>query len=127
MAGQQEIKRAAQAVDVGPQIDLVAVDGLLGRKIVGRAEHVFVVGDGQRGLLVVREQGQAQVENLHHPLLIDQQVGGLHVAVNQAGIVGVLEALGGLGDVVAGHSQRQRPIVLDDVLQVWPSMNSITM
>ena len=51
-------------------------------------------------VLVVGEAGQAQVEHLDHALRVDQQVGGLDVAVDQAGLVGVLQAVGRLADVV---------------------------
>ena len=49
---------------------------------------------------------------------IDQQVGRLDVAVDQAGQVGVGQALGGLADVLGGAGVAQRPFRLDDLLQV---------
>ena len=42
-AGEQEVERGAQAVDVGPDVHGVAVDGLLGGEVVGRAQDVLVV------------------------------------------------------------------------------------
>ena len=53
MTGEQEIQRAAQTIDVGPFIDRVAVASLLRRQIVGRAKHIFFVGDGQRCLFAI--------------------------------------------------------------------------
>ena len=74
------------------------------------------------------EAGQAHVEDLDHvaavycPLLVrgDQQVGRLDVPVNHRPVVGVLEAEGGLPDVGAGHGDRQRAAVLDQLGQVHP-------
>jgi len=43
---------------------------------------------------------------------------GLDVAVDQAGLVGVLQAQDGLADVVGGADGIHRPAALDDLLQV---------
>ena len=66
--------RATETVDVGASIDGVAVECLLGSQIIGRAEHVFVVSDRQRGLLAIRELGQPQIEDFDRALEIDQQI-----------------------------------------------------
>ena len=92
MPGQHVIERAAEAVDVGPMIDRMAVERLFGGQIIGRAQHVFVVGDRQRRFVGVGELGQSQIENFDGPLQIDQQVGRLDVAMDQARFVGVLQA-----------------------------------
>ena len=127
MAGQQEIQRTAQAVDVGPGVDAVAVQGLLRGKIVGRAQHVFVEGHGKRGVLVAGESGQAQIEHFDHFLLIDQQIGRFDVAVDQAGLVGMGQSVGRLADVVGGDKIIQRAFVFDQsAARSRPSTYSIT-
>ena len=108
MAGEQKIQRAAQAVDVGPGVHGVAVHSLLGRQVVRRAQHVFAVGPRQRTGLLVAEAGQPHVENLDHALGVNQQISRLDVAVDQPGVVRMLQPASGLGDVVSGYLVIQR-------------------
>ena len=100
MPREQEIQRAAQTVDIGPRVRTVAIDRLLGRQIVGRAEHVLVILHGQAGVVIVGESGQPQVEDLDDVPLVDQQVGRLDVAMDQPVRMGIRQALGRLADVV---------------------------
>ena len=67
---------------------------------------------------LVDEPRQAEVENLHDVLLIDQQIGRLHVAVDQARLMRMGEALGRLADVVGGGDVIQRAVALDDLLKI---------
>ena len=117
-AGQQEIEGGPQAVDVGADVHGMAVDRLFRGEVVGGAEDVpLVVLLGEAVVGVVEEAGQAHVEDLDDALAVQQQVGGLDVAVDQAGLVGVVQAEGGLADVVGGARHVHRPAALDDVLQ----------
>ena len=89
-AGDQKIKRPAEAVEVRADVHL-AVDRLLRREVVGSAEHAAVVELlGQVVLVNVEEAGQAEVEDLNRAGAVEEQVAGLDVAVDEAGLVGVL-------------------------------------
>ena len=118
LPGQQEIKRAAQAVDVRPAIRLVAIESLLGGQVIGRAEHVLLVGHRERRLVVFGQLGQAHVEQLHRAVPVDQAVGRLDVAMDQAHLMGVLQAVGHLGDVIGGRVVIERTICHHDLVQV---------
>ena len=65
----------------------------------------------------MEEAGQPQVEDADRAVAVEQDVGRLDVAVDQAGLVGVLQPLGRLADVVGGAIDAQRPEAGDDVLQ----------
>ena len=97
MPGQQIVERAPHAVDIRSMVDAMAIDGLLGREIVGCAEDIFVVGDRERRGFFIDKPSQAEVEHLHRATAIDQKVGRLDVAMNQARLVGKAQAFGALG------------------------------
>ena len=71
-------------VDVGALVDLLAED-LLGRHVFWRADHVAGLRELRVALLLRR--GDAEVHDLDQALLVDQHVGGLQVAVDDAGLV----------------------------------------
>ena len=73
------------------------------RAIVRSRQLPIVVLDGEGCLFVVGEKSEAEIENLDNALFVHQQVGGLHVAVNQTFFVSVRETFGRLGDVIAGE------------------------
>jgi hypothetical protein len=84
-AGQQEVKRAAQAVDIGPRIRTLGVVGLLGRHVRDGSQ------DGPaRGTVTFLVQprvgeyypSKAEVEDAHRVGVVEHQVGRLDVAVN---------------------------------------------
>ena len=108
LAGQQEVERRAQAVDVGADVDVVAVEGLLRGEVVGRAEDALVVV-----LACVRlsssswkKRARPMSRILTTPCAVQQQVARLDVAVDQPGLVGVLQAQRRLADVVGGRGRR---------------------
>ena len=134
-AAQQVVKRAAQAVDVGPDIGRLGVVDLLGRDEVGRAEHLTGRGSDRSlprcvlavihcqldDLVLEAGLGQAEVEDLDdRPVAVarEHEVARLDIAVNHALLVGVLEPQGGLLNVVAGVANRHRPAGLDHPGQV---------
>ena len=49
---------------------------------------------------------------------VDEAVGRFDVAMDQAHLVGVLQAVGHLGDVIGGRVVIERPVVPDDLMQV---------
>ena len=120
-AGQEVIERAAQAVDVGPDVGTRGVEDLLGGDEVGGAEGLPFRGQAAVDLLLAGRLGQAEVEHLDRrlvPLAGEHQVARLDVAVDEPFLVGVLEPEGRLVDEVAGVSHRQRPLGLDHLGQV---------
>src|SRR5262249_23253585 len=64
LARDQGVQRRPEAVDIGTGIDVVQVEGLLGRDIVGRAhDRVLVELAGQRLLPLPGEPGPAPVQH----------------------------------------------------------------
>ena len=97
------------------------VADLLGGDVVGRAEHLPLVGQPAFYHPLALDLRQAEVEHLDDrlaPRAGEQQVGRLDVAVDHPVFVRVLEAQGRLVDVLAGVGNRQRPLRLDDPGQV---------
>src|SRR5207302_9977751 len=102
-AGEQEVKRDAETVDVGPDVGRMTVDRLFGSEIVRRADDaVRPEPASQVVLLVVKEPGESEVEDFDQTRSVQQQVGRLDVPVYEAGLVGVLQPVCGRGDMVAG-------------------------
>src|SRR5262245_8237401 len=73
-----------QRIDVGPDVDFMAVDRLLGGNVVSGADD-DTVGQfaRERIIWVVEEARQAHVQDLEHPVLVDEQVGRLDVSMYQ--------------------------------------------
>ena len=69
---------------------------------------------GQRHLRLGDGPGDAEVRDLHPPVATDQDVAGLHVAVDDPPGVGRLEGSRGLGGDPGGLARRQRPGASDD-------------
>jgi hypothetical protein len=92
--GQEFVQGRAQRVDVGPVVHHPGLGlRLLRAHVPQRPEQV--AGDGQLGMAA--DQGQPEVG---HPQLaagVEQEVGRLDVAVDDAHLVGVLQRLGRLG------------------------------
>ena len=112
-AGDRLDEHQGQGVDVAAPVERAA-GRLLGRDVAGGAQH-DALGLGPGGL--GQGPGQAEVGHPQPPVLAEQQVGGLDVAVGEAPGMGVVEAPGG----VEAHHQRlgdrQQPPGLEDALQ----------
>src|SRR5262245_43382673 len=101
LSRQAQVQRAAEAVDVGPRVDAVTVDGLLRGEVVGGAKHALIVLDGQTGFFSrLVEARESQIENLYRAGRIHQQVARLDVPVYESRRVCVLQAERGLTDVL---------------------------
>ena len=100
-AAQHLVEHDAEREDVAAGVDPPAA-GLLGRHVGERPHDLALdgaVAPAPRGRLVglAREEaGEAEVEHLHVPALVHHHVPGLHVAVDDAVVVGVGESLGHL-------------------------------
>ncbi len=95
----------------------MAVERLLRREIVGRAQDVLVEFASEDVVVVVEKAGQPHVEDLDAAVARHQDVARLDVAMHQARALGVVEADRRLANVMAGTQDAQRPALLDDVLQ----------
>ncbi len=85
-AGQQPVEHDADRVQIGPAIDFVA-EHLLGRHVGRRAHHEPVV----RQVFGAADAGDAEVHDLDAAVLGDHHVRRLHVAMDDAGAMRVLE------------------------------------
>ena len=80
------VEQAADAEEVAWALYLLALDLLRGH-VVGGPHDVSGAGHGGRC-----QAGHPEVHDLHRVVLEDEDVGGLDVTVNDAGLVGVVEA-----------------------------------
>ena len=98
-AGQGEVDRTAQRVDVAAGVHLRRVGRLLRRDVVHRADDVTLAAD-HLALAVdfPCHQGQAQVEHLGVVVGGDDDVRRLEVAVDQPLVVGVVQRQAHLGE-----------------------------
>ena len=99
-AGDHVVEGGAEAVDVGPAVDVDLAADLLGGDVVRRAVGLALLALG--GLDIGRLAGQTHIGQLHDALRVDHDVLGLDVAVDQAVGVGVLEGVADLDDDLEG-------------------------
>ena len=127
LTGQQEVQRAAQAVDVGPASRPCGCSAPApapgSRPCPGRNRR----RSRSARTIILGESGQPQVEHLDAPVLVRPAVGRLDVAMDQPGVVGVLQAHGRLGDVIGRFQTSSGPSSLTIVCRSRPSTYSITM
>ena len=116
-AGDRFVENQGERVDVSPTIDAVA-ERLLGRGIPGRA-HRRPRRLGQRRL--GQCPGETEVSHTQPPLLVEEQVGGLHVAMDEPTGVRIGEPLGGLGPDGNGLGQAQTGPLVEHVPQRPPA------
>ncbi|MEZ6197069.1 MAG: hypothetical protein R3F20_15280 [Planctomycetota bacterium] len=96
---EEGVEEETQRVDVAPRVDPVGIaQGLLGTHPGDRAdEPPGTGGEARRAQLRIGDAGHAEVEDARAPLLVDEDVGGLQVAVDDALLVRVLDAVRELG------------------------------
>ena len=103
--GNGVIERCAQRIDVRAQVHLLLTQRL-GGDVVGRAPDLVV-----RGGLRPGERGDAKVGQLRLVRLVDKNVLGLHIAMDQALLGGGAQPLGNLPPHVQHRQRVHRPIV----------------
>ena len=128
LTGQQEMEGAAEGIQVGADVGLARVEGLLRRDVVEGAHDGAFAGQlaGGAVLILTGDAREAHVEDLDDGpagdlrRLVgavlrlaaggpgDEQIARLDVAVDHALLVGVLQAERRLPDVVAGKRGGQR-------------------
>ena len=96
-AGKQFVEHDAKGIGVAAHVDRVGVAlGLFRAHIGERAEQAAGLGS-ERGVgFAFDEAGEAEIEHLGLAGLIDEDVRGLEVAVNDAALVGVRERVADL-------------------------------
>jgi hypothetical protein len=102
---QQLVERHAERIDVGAVVHGHPLgQGLLRTHVADRADQV--AGHGHAG--VTLHAGQAEVGDPQLAAPVDEQVGRLDVAMDDALVVGVLQRPGGLQAEVGGRAEKGR-------------------
>src|SRR5580704_14050395 len=115
MSGKQEVKRASQAVDVGPTVDRAAFDKLLRCQKVRRCQRSLFY-EGRRNH-VVEHLCQSEVEDLDDITTGHQQIGGLDVAVDDSATVCISQTVCRLANVVGRLERRHWPHVSHPIVK----------
>jgi hypothetical protein len=110
--GEQLVRDDAEGVEVGGAGGGLA-EGLLGREVVRRAEHLAGLGVSRP----VDGAGDAEVGELHRAVGHDEDVRGLDVAVDDAGLVGRPEGERGLRHDRPYLARVEGALALDEVGQ----------
>ena len=116
LAGDGEVERAAEGVDVGRGADVVGHPDLLGSDVVHRANHP---PEPARFLLELRA-GQTEIEHLDASIRHHEQVARLDVAVDEPLLMGIGEAAGRLRDHRGRQRLIERPVLEHLPLEVEP-------
>ena len=116
-SGERLEEQAAERVDVRSSVDLVAAD-LLGRDVVDGPHQAPVRGSRLGDAL--RQPEVREVCVLAAALLVEQDVGRLHVAVDEALRVRGVERVGDLRRDRHGPLRRQRALATQERLEVGP-------
>jgi hypothetical protein len=115
------VEHAAERVDVRPPVDLLTGD-LLGGDVVDGAQHVAVVADSSRLGDPLREAEVREVDvvgAVGTGACVEQQVGGLHVAMHETARVGRVQGARHLRED-ADRGRRVQTAVLEAPFQVTP-------
>ena len=117
LTSQAEIEGRTQAVNIGADINLVTVQRLFGRDIVGRPQNVLVVIFQSKQIdIIVVEARQTEVENSNGAVTLQEDVGRLDIAMDQTGLMSGLKPASGLADIVTGTLSGERSELSNDLL-----------
>ncbi len=129
-SGRHFVDDRPEREEIAAVIDRVAEQALR-RHVVGRAEDAAGRGEAAARFLIEVDDrrlfGQAEVEQLHDAALGDEDVGGLHVAMNDALLVRRVERIGDLDgevDHFDGRSAARRSYA---AFSVSPRSSSMAM
>jgi hypothetical protein len=114
MAGEEVEQGAAQGVDVGTLVEILAAR-LLGGDVVRRAHDHAPCGQAFVGGVGFR---QAEVRDLQDPVAGDAQICGLDVAVDDASVRRLAEPGGGFRADQRDHGAWQRAALLKQFLRI---------
>ena len=125
LAAERLVHHRAQRIDVRAVIDLPFPTGLLGGYVERRAEEVPGLGE-VHPLLALRlihlDLGDAEVEELDDHLARvaarEEQIVGLDVAMDDVGLVSLLQPEAGLRDDAQRQVGRDRAHALEEVLEI---------
>ena len=99
----------------------MAVYSLFGGEVVGCSQHVFVIGNGERGLFLFGDEpSQTKIENLHDAFRIHQKIRRLDIPMNEAHRMCVVKAPCRLPDVLRRRNVVECAGIADDDVQVQP-------
>ena len=84
LPGHHVVHRGAQRIDVGPAVRRRRAADEFRRRVVGRAVQFLLLAGGGFAL---EHEGEAQVGHLHGAVLVDEQVVGFDVEVDEAGLL----------------------------------------
>ena len=144
-AGEELIKRAAQAVDVGADIDGMTVGGLLRGHVIGGAHRLAGMGHvGKKGdrhliafgasplfsrplfrLFLPEWNRQPEVENLHGALRREHEVRRFYIAMDKSLLVDVLQSDGRMAGELAASATGSGPRRRTSCPRSMPSTNSM--
>jgi hypothetical protein len=120
-AGEQEVRRRADGVDVRPLVDVMISKRQFGRRVERRADHEFLARDLHVAGSRARGFDQSEIEQLRK--IIDpaafgrKDVAGLDVAMNHAVAVRFAERGTDLPQQMNHARRRQWARAIDDVLE----------
>ena len=109
LAGDGEVENAAETVDVGPLVRDAGVRLLLGGAVAEREE--LLAGDRELARVGGLEVGEAEIDDLGLARLVEEDVRGLEVAVDDPVCMGIRDRLGDFDEQVDG--------LVDGVLPVF--------
>ena len=95
LVGEQLVENDAQCINIGAGVDRHRIGrNLLGTHVGQRAQQLADVGLPRHLLgIAVHDPGQAEVQDFRLATLVDQDVAGLQVAMNNAALVRVLHRI----------------------------------
>ena len=120
LPGEKMVQGAAETVDVGANVGLVGVVGLLRGDVIDRAQDDARARQVRSVRGFAGEACQAEIENFHPAVGCPHQVVWLEVSVDHALLEGVLKSERRLADVLAGMVHRQRAALMNQLAQVYP-------
>ena len=115
-AGQHEVGRDAEGVDVGAAVERLALD-LFGTHVQRRSHGDAALGE-VKGLRIAEAARQAEVGHLNFAFAGQQNVFRLDVAVDDSGLGGPLQGGGRLSHDAQGEEQFRRPFFGDELAEI---------